>query len=77
MYHNNLFSCCLGSLALAHTCIKLRGIVSQLGLVVRRSVGKRKDAGSTPCFSSPFSSKIVTNGHCFVTLPCTMNETVK
>ena len=30
--------------------------VSRLGLVVRRSVGKRKDAGSTPGrFGSPFS----------------------
>ena len=25
--------------------------------------GKRKDAGSTPCLGSPFSSKIVIYGH--------------
>ena len=37
--------------------------VSRLGLVVRRSAGKRKDAGSTPRFGSPFSSKIVIYGH--------------
>ena len=33
--------------------------VSRLGLVVRLSAGKRKDAGSTPRFGSPFSSKNV------------------
>ena len=31
--------------------------VSRLGLVVKRSAGKRKDAGSTPRFGSPFSFK--------------------
>ena len=41
--------------------------VSQLGLVARRSAGKREDAGSTPRFGSPFSSKIVIYGHCLVT----------
>ena len=51
--------------------------VSQLGLVVRRSAGKRKDAGLTPRFGSPLSSKIVICGHCFATLPSTINETVK
>ena len=45
-------------------------IVSRLGLVVRRSAGKRKDAGWTPCFGSPFSSNIVIYGR-IVTLPCT------
>ena len=43
--------------------------VSRLGLVVRRSAGKRKGAGSTPRFGSPFSSKMVIYGHCLVTLP--------
>ena len=38
--------------------------VSRLGLVVRRSAGKRKDVGSISRFGSPFSSKIVTYGHC-------------
>ena len=42
-----------------------------LGLVVRRSAGRRKDAGSTPRLGSPFSSQIVIDGHCLVTLPCT------
>ena len=51
--------------------------VSRLGLVVGRSAGKRKDIGSTPRFGSPFSSKIVIYGHCLVTLPCTINETLK
>ena len=52
--------------------------VSRLGLVVlSRSAGKRKDAASIPRFGSPFSSKIVIYGHCLVTLPCTINETVK
>ena len=50
--------------------------MSRLGLVVRRSAGKRKDAGSTPHFGSSFSSKIVIYGHCLVTLPCTVNETL-
>ena len=48
----------------------------ELGLVVRRSAAKRKDAGSTPRFGSPFSSKMVIYGHCLVTLPFTMNETL-
>ena len=52
--------------------------VSRLGLVVRPSAGKRKDAVSTPRFGSPFSSpKNVIYGHCIVTLPCTSNETLK
>ena len=50
--------------------------MSQLGLVVRCSAGKRKDLGSTLRFGSPFSSKLVVYGHCLVTLPCTMNETL-
>ena len=48
--------------------------LSQLGLVVRRSAGKRKDPGSIPRFGSPFSSQIVIDGHCLVTLPCAINE---
>ena len=52
-------------------------VVNRLGLVVRLPAGKRKYAGSTPRFGSPFSSKIVMYEHCFVTLPCTINETVK
>ena len=36
--------------------------VSRLGLVVRCSAGKRKDAGSTPLLGSPFSSKNVIYG---------------
>ena len=51
--------------------------MEQEPLVVRRSAGKRKDAGSTPSFGSPFSSKIVIYGHCLVTLPCTITETLK
>ena len=42
--------------------------VGRLGLVVKRSACTRKDAGSTPRFDSPFSSKIVIYGHCLVTL---------
>ena len=45
--------------------------------VERRSAGKQKDAGSTPRFGSPFSSKIVIYGHCLGILPCTINETLK
>ena len=45
--------------------------------LVRRSAGKRKDAGSTYRFGSPFSSKIVIYGHCLVTFPCTVNKTLK
>ena len=42
---------------------------------VRRSAGKRKDAGSTPHrFGSAFSSKNVIYGYCLVTFPCTINE---
>ena len=56
-------------------CHGLAPHVSRLDLVVLRcSVGKRKDAGSTPHFSSPFSSKIVIYGHCLVNLPYTINE---
>ena len=29
--------------------------------------GKRKDAGSTPCFGSPFCTKTAIYGHCLVT----------
>ena len=36
----------------------MRDVVSRLGLVVRRSDGQWKDAGSTPRFGSPFSSNI-------------------
>ena len=43
----------------------------------KRSAAKRKDAGSTPGFCSPFSSKRVIYGHCPVILPCTINETFK
>ena len=51
---------------------------ARLGLVVRRSVDKQKDAGSTPRFGSHFSlKKKVIYGHCLVTLPCTINETLK
>ena len=48
-----------------------------VNVMVRRSVGKRKDAGSTPLFGSSISSKVVIYGHCLVTLPCTTNATVK
>ena len=51
--------------------------VSRLGMLVRRSAGKRKDAGSSPRFGSPFSSKVVIYGHCLVTLPCTINHILK
>ena len=49
----------------------------RLGLSVRRSAGKRKDAGSTLRVGSPFCSKIVIYGRCLVTLPCTINEALK
>ena len=55
----------------------LSSTVIRLGLVVRRSVGKRKDQGSTLRFGSPTSSNIVVYRHCLVTLPCTINETLK
>ena len=49
-----------------------------LGLDVRRSAGKRKDAGSIPRFGSPFSlKKKVIYGHRLVTLLCIINETLK
>ena len=48
-----------------------------IGLVARRSAGKRKDPDSTLRFFLPLSSKIVVYGHCLVTSPCTMNETLK
>ena len=57
--------------------------VSRLGPVGRRSAGKRKDADLTPRFGSPFSSKIVivivqkVVWHRLVTLPFTINETLK
>ena len=41
-----------------------------------RLVSGRKQVG-LPGFGSLFSSKIVIYGHCLVTLPCTINETVK
>ena len=44
---------------------------------LRRWAGKRKDAGSTPRFGSPFSSKIVICGHCLVTFSGTVIGTVK
>ena len=50
---------------------------SRLGLVVRRSAGKRKDPGSTLSFGSRFSSKMVVYRHCLVILPCTIDETLK
>ena len=50
--------------------------MSQLGLVVIRSAGKWRDAGSIPRFSSRFSSKIVIYGQSVI-LPCTINETLK
>ena len=51
--------------------------VSRLGLVVRRSAGKRKDPGSTLRFGSHFSLLFfkVVCGHCLAILPCTINET--
>ena len=42
-----------------------------------KAPGKRKDAGSTPRFGSSFSSKNMIYGHWLVTLPCTINETLK
>ena len=51
--------------------------VSRLGPVVGRSTGKRrKDPGSTLRFGSPFSSKMVVYGHCLVTLPRAIHETL-
>ena len=51
--------------------------VSGHGLVVRRSADKRKDAlFNTPLLLAPFSSKKLIYGHCLVTLPCTINETL-
>ena len=42
--------------------------VSRCGLAVRRLAGKQKDLGSIR-LGYPFSSKIVVDGHCLVTLP--------
>ena len=54
--------------------------VTRLGLVVRRSAGKRKDTGSIRRFGSPLSSKIVIYGHCLsewlISLPILMRETI-
>ena len=50
--------------------------MSWFGLAVRRSAGKQKDLGSIR-FGSPLSSKVAAYGHCIVTLPLTMNETLK
>ena len=49
----------------------------QMGSDATYAAGKRKDAGSTPRYGSPFFSKIVIDRHCLVTLPCTIFETVK
>ena len=44
---------------------------------LRRSDVKRKDAGSIPRFGSPILfKKHVIYGHCLVTVPCTINETL-
>ena len=52
--------------------------VSQFGTAVRSYTGKRTGLGSSPCrFGSPLSSKHVVYGHCLVTLPLTIYETVK
>ena len=51
-------------------------LVSRLGLVVRRSAGKRKDPGTIKRFGSPFSLTIVIYGHCLVILPSTINDTL-
>ena len=65
---NSFIACWTGTCIRASYCpICLR--VSRIGL--------RKDAGSTPRFGSHFSSKIVNYGHCLMTLPCTINETLK
>ena len=52
-------------------------IVSRLGLVVRRSAGKRKDAGSTPRFGLTFRFKKCDFWTLSLTLPCIINETSK
>ena len=45
---------------------------------LRRSFGKRKDAGSTPRFGSPFfKKKWFMYMHCLVILPCTINDTLQ
>ena len=52
--------------------------MSWLGVVVRRSTGKRTDPGWTLLrFGSSFSSKGVVHGHCLVTVPRTVNQTLK
>ena len=55
-------------------------LVRRLGLVVSRSAGPEAEGRRFDCprfGSPPFSSKTVIYGHCLVTLPCTVNETVK
>ena len=55
---------------------ELNTSVIRCGLAVRRYAGKQKDLGSIR-FRPPFSSKIVVYGHCLVTLPTQINETLK
>ena len=63
---------------------QLRSLVSRLGLVVRRSAGQRKDHSGVRRTQVRLSAsahlslqKIVVHGHRLVTLPCTVNETLK
>ena len=51
--------------------------VSQFGLAVRRSVGKRKDLGSMPLRRSFVFEKVVVCGHCLVTLSITSYRNIK
>ena len=55
----------------------LRQAVSRLGLVVMRSAGKQMDPGLTPASAHLSLHTFVVNGHFLMTLPCTINETLK
>ena len=51
--------------------------VSRFGPAVRRKIGKQKGVGSIPLRLSFLFKKVVVCGHCLVTLPLTINETLK
>ena len=58
-------------------CPSLGFNVSRHGLVVRRSAGKWKTQVRLPAWAHLSLYDIVIYGHCLVTLPCIINETLK
>ena len=50
--------------------------VSRFGLAVRRWAGKRTTSVQFPVRLYPLSSRVVVGGHCLVTLPLSVNETL-